>query len=76
MVLVQEPQKKRGGILGWLGGESPEFDKEEQKSTLAHELTHALQDQLYGLKAMQDLIEKDDDMILAFSALVEGDAPS
>lgn len=75
MVLVQESKSaKKAGILGWLSGDTPEFDKDEQKATLAHELTHALQDQLYGLKTMQDSIEKDDDMLLAFSALVEGDA--
>ncbi len=75
MVLIRENDRAREpGMLGKLLGQRPTFDKEEQKITLAHELTHALQDQLYGLLQMQNAIEKDDDMSLAFSALVEGDA--
>lgn len=76
MVLIVEHDQKKSNP-GWLGkllGAKPTFDKEEQKTTLAHELTHALQDQLYDLNAMQEKIEDDDDMLLAFSALVEGDA--
>ncbi len=74
MVLVREDDKPEPSFFGKLFGASPAFDKEAQKVTLSHELTHALQDQLYGLLAMQKSIEKDDDMLLAFSALVEGDA--
>ena len=75
MVLVREDDRKsEPGFFGRLFGAKPAFDKEEQKITLAHELTHALQDQHYGLQAMQEAIEKDDDMLMAFSALVEGDA--
>lgn len=75
MVLIREDgDKKDPGFLGRLFGAKAAFDRDEQKTTLAHEMTHALQDQLYGLKAMQQGIEKDDDMLLAFSALVEGDA--
>jgi hypothetical protein len=40
--------------------------------TLAHELTHALQDQHYDLSAMQD--EAPDDEASAHRALIEGDA--
>lgn len=74
MVLIVEapPKKEMGWLAKLLGGET--FNKDEQKTTLAHELTHALQDQLYDLNAMEKGIEKDDDMLLAFSALVEGDA--
>jgi hypothetical protein len=75
MVLIREDSNNKDpGFFGKLFGAKPAFDKAEQKTTLAHEMTHALQDQLYGLKAMQERIEKDDDMLLAFSALVEGDA--
>jgi hypothetical protein len=75
MVLILEDGPKQDpGWLGRLLGAKPAFDKEEQKTTLAHELTHALQDQLYDLNALEELIEEDDDMLLAFSALVEGDA--
>lgn len=75
MVLIRgEDQDQQPGFLGRLLGQKPTFDKEEQKSTLSHELTHALQDQLYGLKDMQESIVDDDDLSMAFTALVEGDA--
>ncbi len=75
MVLIREEgAAKDPGFLEKLFGAKSAFDKEEQKTTLAHEMTHALQDQLYDLLKMQKSIEKDDDMTLAFSALVEGDA--
>ncbi|GAB5405454.1 MAG: hypothetical protein Aurels2KO_36850 [Aureliella sp.] len=74
MVLIIEdaPEEEPGWLEKLLGGDP--FNKDEQKTTLVHELTHALQDQLYDLNAMEDRIEDDDDMSLAFSALVEGDA--
>ncbi|MFK7736566.1 MAG: hypothetical protein AB8B50_11075, partial [Pirellulaceae bacterium] len=74
VLIVEDGPKEPPNWLGRLLGARPTFDKDEQKTTLAHELTHALQDQLYDLNAMQDGIEDDDDMLLAFSALVEGDA--
>lgn len=74
VLIVEEGSAEDPGWLGRLLGSKPTFDKDEQKTTLAHELTHALQDQLYDLNAMQLGIEKDDDMLTAFSALVEGDA--
>lgn len=74
VLIVEEGSAEDPGWLGRLLGSAPAFDKDEQKTTLAHELTHALQDQLYDLNAMQFGIEKDDDMLTAFSALVEGDA--
>jgi hypothetical protein len=74
VLIVEEGSAEDPGWLGRLLGAKPTFDKDEQKTTLAHELTHALQDQLYDLNAMQLGIEKDDDMLTAFSALVEGDA--
>lgn len=42
--------------------------------TIAHELTHALQDQHFGLSEMDDYTEHDDDASLAVGALAEGDA--
>ncbi len=75
MVLIREdgPAKEPGFFEKLLGAKQA-FNKEEQKTTLAHEMTHALQDQLYDLLKLQKSIEKDDDMSMAFSALVEGDA--
>ncbi len=42
--------------------------------TLAHELTHALQDQNYDLTTFPLKVKDNDDLALATSALVEGDA--
>jgi len=42
--------------------------------TVAHELTHALQDEHFDLKAMRKMVEHDDDAGLAVMALAEGDA--
>jgi hypothetical protein len=74
VLILEDGPDKDPGFLGRLLGIRPAFDKQEQKTTLAHEMTHALQDQLYDLLAMQKAIEKDDDMLMAFSGLVEGDA--
>lgn len=47
-----------------------------KRTILAHELTHVLQDQHYGIEALLDEKEgpKNDDRSLALHALVEGDA--
>lgn len=74
VLIVEDGPVKPPSFLGSLLGAKVAFDKDEQKTTLAHELTHALQDQLYDLNAMEEGIKDDDDMLLAFSALVEGDA--
>ena len=74
VLIVEDGPAEKPSWLGSLLGAKPAFDKEEQKTTLAHELTHALQDQLYNLNSLEEGIEDDDDMLLAFSALVEGDA--
>jgi hypothetical protein len=42
--------------------------------TMAHELTHALQDQLIGLKTLPLEVEDDDDLARASLSVVEGDA--
>lgn len=45
-----------------------------EKVTMAHELTHALQDQNFDLLKLPLRIKDNDDLALASSALVEGDA--
>lgn len=50
------------------------FSGNLDKVTLAHELTHALQDQNYDLTTFPLKVKDDDDLALATSALVEGDA--
>jgi hypothetical protein len=44
------------------------------RGVMAHELTHALEDQHYDLKAVSKLAEGDDDRGTAISALIEGSA--
>lgn len=79
MVLIHDnpsddAKAKQKGIFDWFSKPDSSFDKEEQKTTLAHELTHALQDQLFDLESQTKLVSEDDDMTLAYSSLVEGDA--
>ncbi len=84
MHLIKEPEakdrpaakKKSGGLLESLlgGGKKQGFDKDENKTVIAHELTHALADQNYDLAKMQKAVKDDDDQSLALSALIEGEA--
>ena len=54
--------------------EDASLENQQNCIILAHELTHALQDQHYGLSRLPLEIKNDDDRALASSALVEGDA--
>ena len=54
--------------------EDATLDNAQNRVVLAHELTHALQDQHFGLKRMPLEIKNNDDKAEAASALVEGDA--
>ncbi len=75
LVLIKEADKpKKRGLLELLLGSSPAFDTEEQRTTLAHEMTHALADQHFDLHALHLATRSDDDMALALSALIEGEA--
>jgi hypothetical protein len=77
MHLIEEPKtdvKKPASFLERLFGKKGDFDKDENKTVIAHELTHALADQHYDLDAMQEAIKNDDDRSLALDALIEGEA--
>ena len=77
MHLIEEPKadaSKKPTLLERLFGRKGDFDKDENKTVIAHELTHALADQHYDLDAMQEVVKKDDDRSLAISALIEGEA--
>lgn len=77
MFLIKETEKpptQKPGLIARLLGAKTGFDKDEQKSTLSHEMTHALADQHFDLLNMQEAAEKDDDRSLALQALVEGEA--
>jgi hypothetical protein len=62
-----DPEKKHFVMADWI----PEG---LQADVAAHELTHALQDQYYDLEKMLDPKQENGDMLLAYAALVEGDA--
>jgi hypothetical protein len=78
MHLIEEPKKsepkKKPGLLERLFGKVDAFDKDENKTVIAHELTHALADQHYDLDALQKAVKHDDDRSSALSALIEGEA--
>jgi uncharacterized membrane protein len=54
--------------------EDASLDNAQNRVVLAHELTHAMQDQHFGLKKLPLEIKDDDDRAAAAAALVEGEA--
>jgi hypothetical protein len=75
MHLIKEPEvQKEPTFLEKLLGKKKGFDKDENKTVIAHELTHALADQNFDIDAMQKRVKQDDDRELAVSALIEGEA--
>jgi len=77
MHLIKEPEekvKKSPTFLERLLGKKDGFDKDENKTVIAHELTHALADQNFDLDSLQNQAKHDDDRDLALSALIEGEA--
>jgi len=56
--------------MGKKGG----FDKDESKTTIAHEMTHALDDSISTSTRCRRAIKQNDDLDLALSALIEGEA--
>jgi hypothetical protein len=77
MHLIKEPEAKQNKpptflerLLGKKGG----FDKDENKTVIAHELTHALADQNFDIETLQKSAKHNDDQDLALSALIEGEA--
>jgi len=77
MHLIEELEAKtkaKPTLLERLFGKTGGFDKDENKTVIAHELTHALADQHYDLDKLQKDAKHDDDRALALSALIEGEA--
>lgn len=66
---MYEPDARRLFVVG----DEADMDGQAQ-STMAHELTHALQDQHHNLKRFTDPAVKNSDRSLATAALIEGDA--
>jgi hypothetical protein len=67
-------------VAGYYDPKTQEFyladwiDLDGQRPVIAHELTHALQDQHFNLRRFEDWPKHDSDAELAAHALVEGDA--
>jgi hypothetical protein len=57
----------------YMVGDNAQFGPEE-KTTFAHEFTHALQDQYFNLTTLEPKHADNDDRSLAIQALTEGDA--
>ena len=62
-----DPKTQKFNLADWL-------DVEGQKPVMAHELTHALQDQHFNLRRFENWPHGDSDAQLAAHSLVEGDA--
>ncbi|HYE15868.1 MAG TPA: hypothetical protein VD968_15605, partial [Pyrinomonadaceae bacterium] len=62
-----DPKKQHFYLADWI-------DLDGQKPVMAHELTHALQDQHFNLRRFEKWPEHESDSELAAHALVEGDA--
>lgn len=59
---------------GAQGVKLSESKRREATDVIAHELTHALQDQNFGIGAALEKAKEDDDRALALGAVAEGDA--
>src|SRR2546421_8176719 len=62
-----EPKTRQFHLADWI-------DVDGQKPVMAHELTHALQDQHFNLRRFEHWARGDSDAELAAHALIEGDA--
>lgn len=62
-----DPRARRFNLADWL-------ELDGQKPIIAHELTHALQDQHFNLRRFENWPKHDSDAELAAHALIEGDA--
>ncbi len=66
---VYEPQVEKLFVIG-----NPKKLTVGNRITMSHELTHALQDQNYGLSRLFASAGGNDDKVMALKSLVEGDA--
>jgi hypothetical protein len=71
MILVEgkSPHSVLSALAGFFTGSDP-----TNEMLLAHELTHALQDQYFDIHHVLDRIRNDDDRKLALKSIAEGDA--
>src|SRR5258708_35699467 len=62
-----DPKRRQFHLADWI-------DLDGQRPIMAHELTHALQDQHFNLRRFEHWPKGDSDAELAVHALIEGDA--
>ncbi|MDR3618131.1 MAG: hypothetical protein P4L85_02185 [Paludisphaera borealis] len=77
MYMIEEPEAKKKEpptFFDRLFGKTQGFDKDENKTVIAHEMTHALADQHFDLEGLHHDSKNNDDRSLAVSALIEGEA--
>ena len=77
MYMIEEPEAKKKApptFFERLFGKAEGFDKDENKTVIAHEMTHALADQHFDLEGLHADAKHDDDRSIAVSALIEGEA--
>ncbi|MEQ8317381.1 MAG: hypothetical protein RIE77_07325 [Phycisphaerales bacterium] len=74
VILPDDLEEFMGEMVGEMAAGAPGFMDPMMRNILTHEFTHALQDQHHDLNTIMGLSMDDDDVRLALTALVEGDA--
>lgn len=74
VILPDDLEEFMGKMVGEMAVGVPGFMEPMMRNILTHEFTHALQDQHLDLATVMNLAMDDDDVRLALTALVEGDA--
>lgn len=74
VILPDDLEEFMGEMVGEMVAGAPGFMDPIMRNIMTHEFTHALQDQHHDLDEMMGVVLHDDDVNLAITALVEGDA--
>jgi roadblock/LC7 domain-containing protein len=74
VILPNDLEEFMGEMVGEMLAGAEGFMDPMMRNILTHEFTHALQDQHHDLNTMMGMAMDDDDVKLALTALVEGDA--
>lgn len=74
VILPDDLEEFMGQMVGGMVAEAPGFMEPIMRNIMTHEFTHALQDQHHNLNELMGVVLHDDDVNLAITALVEGDA--
>jgi len=74
VILPDDLEEFMGEMVGEMVAGADGFMEPMMRNILTHEFTHALQDQHHDLNTIMGVAMHDDDVMLALTALVEGDA--